>query len=140
MNRAEQKLQTAVVVALRRHFDCLPYHVPNGGARTRLEALAFRDAGATAGVPDLVVPGREGRTLYLELKAGVQARERDVAPSARIHSADPAQKRFIADLRERGFRVAIIDSVEEALAEAEAFGLGPRRKPVRSEAALSTGF
>lgn len=140
MKRAEQKLQTAIVVALRRQFDCFVYHVPNGGARTRLEALAFRDAGVTAGVPDLPVVGRDGRTLYLEIKDQVQARERPVPPSERIHSADPAQKLVIADLRERGFRVAIVDSVFDAVAEAEAFGLGPKRAPVRSAAAISTGF
>jgi len=140
MTHGEQKLQTKIVVALRKRFDCFVFHVPNGGARTRLEALAFKDAGTTAGVPDLIVVGREGRTLYMELKDRVQARERAVSPTERIHSADPAQKLVIADLRERGFTVALLDSVEDAIVEAEAFGLGPKRAPVRSAAAVSTGF
>ncbi|MCP1558601.1 UNVERIFIED_ORG: hypothetical protein M2438_002688 [Methylobacterium sp. SuP10 SLI 274] len=140
MNRPEQKIQTAIVVALRRRFDCFPFHVPNGGARTRLEAIAFKDAGTTAGVPDLPVLGRDGSIFFLEIKAKVQVRERNVPPTERIHSCDPAQKLVIADFRARGFTVAIVDSVEDAVAVAEACGLTEVRKPIRSQAAISTGF
>jgi len=141
MNRPEQKIQTAIVVAYRRRFDCFVYHCPNGGARTRLEAIAFKDAGLTAGVPDLQAAGRDGAILYLEIKDKIQARERDVPLDERIHSADPNQKLVISDLRARGFTVVIVSSVEEAIAAGEAFGLGPKlAPPPRSTAAISTGF
>lgn len=141
MKHAEQKLQTAIVVALRKRFDCLVFHVPNGGARTRLEALAFKDAGVTAGVADLTVTGPDQRILFLEIKDGVQARERRVDPFERIHSLDPAQKTFAERERAFGHRVAVVDSVEDAVSACEALGFPPRpAAPARSAAALSTGF
>lgn len=141
MKYAEQKLQTAIVVGLRRTFDCLVWHCPNGGARTRLEALAFKDAGVTAGVADLTVTGPDRLILFIEIKDEVQVRERSVSPFERIHSLDPAQKVFAE--RERGFghRVAVVDSVEDAVTACEAVGFPPKpAAPPRSAAALSTGF
>lgn len=141
MNRAEQKIQTAIVVAFRRRFDAIVTHVPNGGARTALEALAFKDAGLTAGIPDLICLDHGGRALFIEVKAQVQARDRAVAPEKRLFSLSDSQRVVVPRLRERGFTVAVVDSVDEALASAEAFGLAPKRlAPPRPEAALSTGF
>lgn len=141
MNRPEQKIQTAIVVAFRRRFDALTVHCPNGGARTELEALNFKDAGTTAGVPDLLVFSRDGRLLLIEVKAKVQARERGVPPCGRILSASDSQKIVIPDLRRRGFTVAIVDNVEDAVTVGETFGLGPKPAPApRSPEALATGF
>lgn len=143
MNRAEQRIQTAIVVAYRKRFDCRIIHIPNGGARTKLEAIAMRDAGATAGAPDLPVWSRDGQMFLMEVKQPkeILVRERDRDPFERLASADPAQRLFIADLRERGFTVAIVCSVEEALSCAEVFGLAPKRAVApRSDLAMSTGF
>lgn len=140
MTRPEQKIQTAIVVAMRRRFDAFVFHVPNGGARTTLEAIHFKDAGTTAGVPDLIAVGRRGDVLFLEIKAKVQVRERAVPPVERLASLSDSQKIVVPELRARGFTVAVVDSVEDALAAAEAFGLEPRRSAVRPSAAISTGF
>jgi hypothetical protein len=141
MKRGEQRLQTAIVVALRKRFDCFVFHVPNGGARTVLEAMAFKDAGTTAGVPDLVATGPEGRIGFLEIKDHVQVRERAVDPFERLLTLDPAQKTVVSGLRGRGFQVAVIDSVDDAVAALDRLGF-PARGPVptRSGVALGTGF
>jgi hypothetical protein len=71
--RAEEALQRAVVdlLALYEQRDLLAYaHVPNGGLRTASEAGRFRAMGVRAGVPDLLVWIRGGRSIGLELKAG----------------------------------------------------------------------
>lgn len=141
MNRREQKLQTAIVVALRRRFDCLPWHVPNGGARTRLEAIAFKDAGVTAGVPDLTICGPDGLVLFIEIKDRVQVRERDVSVFERHHSLDPAQKEVARRLRGYARPVAVVDSVEDAVLACEDVGFPPRPAVIaRSPEAMATGF
>lgn len=141
MKRGEQKLQTAIVVALRKQFDCFVFHVPNGGVRTALEAMAFKDAGTTAGVPDLIATGPEGRIGFLEIKDRVQVRERAVDPFDRLLTLDPAQKTVVSGLRGRGFRVAVIDSVDDAVAALNSLGFPPKpRGGARSEIALATEF
>lgn len=141
MNRPEQRIQTAIVVAMRKRFDAIVTHVPNGGARTRLEALAFKDAGLTAGIPDLIAFDTGGRILMLEIKDEVQKRDAKIPPTERVHSLSDSQRLVVPALRERGFTVAVVASVDEALAVSEAFGLAPKREAApRSEAAASTGF
>lgn len=71
--KAEEALQRAVVqlLALYEQRDWLAFcHVPNGGLRTASEAGRFRAMGVRAGVPDLLVWIRGGRSIGLELKAG----------------------------------------------------------------------
>ena len=48
----------------------LLYHVPNGGLRSKTEAVRFKRVGVKAGVPDLCLPvARDGfHGLYIELK------------------------------------------------------------------------
>lgn len=48
------------------------HHVPNGGKRDKVTAMALKRQGVKAGVPDIVLPAaREGyHGLYIELKAG----------------------------------------------------------------------
>lgn len=143
MRHEEQRIQTAIVVAFRKRFDAFTYHCPNGGARTRLEALAFKDAGLTAGVPDLQSVGRHGRILYLEVKrpAEIKRAERDSAPTERFESLSDSQRLVVPELRARGFTVGVVCSVDEAVRVAEEFGFAPKREaPARSPEALATGF
>lgn len=141
MKHAEQKLQTAIVVALRKRFDCFVFHVPNGGVRTALEAMAFKDAGTTAGVPDLIATGPEGRIAFLEIKDRVQVRERAIDPFERLLTLDPAQKTVVSELRDRGFQVAVIDSVDDAVAALDRLDFPPKpRALARSAEAIATGF
>ena len=71
--RPEQALQRAVVDYLRlieNLGELTFFHVPNGGARSRVEAGIFKGLGTRAGVPDLVLLFPEGRAAFIELKAG----------------------------------------------------------------------
>lgn len=124
VNRPEQRLQTRIVNRLRRDFDCEPYAVPNGGKRGKLEAIRLKEMGVKAGHPDLIVYGREARNFLIEVKSD-------------DGSLSKAQKDAIADLRERGNVVYVVDTLEGAVQAAQDFGLGPRRSAPR--AAIDTG-
>ncbi len=114
--RPEQQLQTRIVARLRRDFDCAPFAVPNGGSRGRLEAVRLKESGVVAGHPDLVVYGREGRVVLLEVKA----------PGGDLNAA---QRRVIPDLQGRGFPVFVVDTVEEAVQALHEVGFGPPQAP-----------
>lgn len=49
----------------------LLFHIPNGGKRSKSEAVRFRAAGVRSGVPDLFLPCSRGRYhgLWIEMKA-----------------------------------------------------------------------
>jgi hypothetical protein len=68
--RPEQALQKAVMsfldVALPT--DAYAFAVPNGGARSPVEASIFKGQGVKAGVPDIAIIHR-GRYIGIELKA-----------------------------------------------------------------------
>ena len=85
MNRPEQVFQRAVVqfldAALR---DCIWFHCPNGGGRSKAEAGILKSMGVRAGVADLVIINEFGRVHFIELKAGKG-------------SLSPAQKAFRAE-------------------------------------------
>lgn len=48
----------------------LLFHIPNGGLRSKPEAVRFKRAGVKAGVPDLFLPVARGRShgLFVEMK------------------------------------------------------------------------
>ena len=119
--RPEHLIQVAIVNRLRAEFDAIVAAVPNGGGRGKLEAVALKEEGVEPGHPDLIAYGREGRALLLEVKA----------PSG---SLSLVQRRLIPDLRERGFPVAVVRSVDEALAAMREAGFGPRRPPAAEPA------
>jgi hypothetical protein len=110
--RPEQILQTRIVARLRRDFDCAPFAVPNGGTRGRVEAIRLKESGVVAGHPDLIVYGREGLVVLLEVKA----------PGGDLSDA---QRVVIPDLQSRGFPVFIVDTVEEAVEALRDTGFGP---------------
>jgi hypothetical protein len=140
MKRPEQKLQTAIVTKLRRSFDCFVTHVPNGGARTPLEALAFKDAGLTAGTPDLLACAPGPVLVFVEIKARILAKERGVPPFGRLASLDPAQQQVVQRLRRMGFRVAVVDSVEDAVEALTTSGFPPKAAaPARVSAPPRSG-
>ncbi|WP_053080453.1 VRR-NUC domain-containing protein [Methylobacterium variabile] len=114
--RPEHDIQVKIVNRLRGEFDAVVAAVPNGGRRGKLEAVSLLEEGVEPGHPDLIAYGREGRTLLLEVKA----------PGG---SLSPVQRRLIPDLRERGFPVAVVRGVAEAVAAMREAGFGPRRAP-----------
>jgi hypothetical protein len=70
MNRPEQTLQRQVVAFLNATApNCIFYHVPNGGGRSRVEAAILKGLGVRAGVPDLAFVLADGRAAFIELKA-----------------------------------------------------------------------
>ena len=46
------------------------YHIPNGGLRSKSEAVRFKRAGTKRGVPDICLPAPRGiyHGLYIEMK------------------------------------------------------------------------
>lgn len=112
--RPEQILQTKIVARLRREFDCAPFAVPNGGSRGHIEAVRLKESGVVAGHPDLVVYGRDGRVVLLEVKA----------PGGDLNAA---QRRVIPDLQDRGFPVSVVDTVEGAVKALRDAGFEPPR-------------
>lgn len=112
--RPEQILQARIVARLQRDFDCAPFAVPNGGTRGRIEAVRLKESGVVAGHPDVIVYGRESRLVLLEVKA-------------EGGSLNAAQRRVLPDLEERGFKVAVVDTVEGAVEALKQAGFGPAR-------------
>ncbi|ACL60616.1 nuclease [Methylobacterium nodulans] len=141
--RDEQRIQTAIVTAMHRAFDCRCVHVANGGARGKLEAVAFKAMGVWAGHPDLNVYGRSGAAplFMIEVKERIQARERAVPADQRFWSLSDEQKPVVSELRERGIRVFVVDSPEDAVAAGGRMGLRARSEAPRSAAyAIATGL
>ena len=67
---AEARTQAAVVEWIRLVApQLIAFHVPNGGYRTPAEAARMKWVGVLAGVPDLVVLGRDGQSWLIEVKA-----------------------------------------------------------------------
>lgn len=72
----EEEEQTAVMhwaemMAGRWPELRLLFHIPNGGKRSKSEAVRFRAAGVRSGVPDLFLPCSRGgfNGLWIEMKA-----------------------------------------------------------------------
>lgn len=70
----------------------LTHHVPNGGKRSKSEAVRFRAMGVKAGVSDVCLPVPRGRYhgLYIEMKA----------LDGRLASE---QKNFLTAVRKQGY-------------------------------------
>ena len=67
---AEARTQAAIVEWIRLVApDLLVFHVPNGGFRKPAEAARMRWIGVLAGIPDLVLLGRDGQSWLIEVKA-----------------------------------------------------------------------
>lgn len=81
----------------------LLYHIPNGGWRHKATGVMLKRLGAKAGVLDLHLPVPRCRwhSLYIEMKFG-------------DNKTSPAQKQWIAALREQGHRVEVCYSAEAA--------------------------
>ena len=117
---AEEKIQAKIIAELHRRYECLVVHVPNGGYRSKTEAVRLKETGVTAGHPDLIVYRPGGGVYLIEVKA----------PGGTI---SPAQKAFGSRLRRWSFNVAVVFSVEEALKAAEIWCLPPRREETAPE-------
>lgn len=100
----EHIIQTKFVQRVRHlRSDLLCWATPNGGLRHPSVAAQLKAEGALAGVPDIFIAraNRKHHGLYLEFKT----------PKGRTSDS---QKKIIAKLREEGYRVKIVRSVDSA--------------------------
>ena len=97
--------QQWLVEWLRRRGGVLFAAVPNGGERNPREGMALRRQGVSAGVPDILIfEARQGaHGLAIEMKR------------VRGGTVTPQQRRWHADLRERGWRVEVCRGHEAAI-------------------------
>ena len=115
MRRPEQDFQASLVrtlgIALTRETTF--FHIPNGGARSKIEAAIFKGLGVMPGLPDLVFIN-EGRIFGMELKA----------PNGRISNSQHAAN--VALTRAGMPPVAVIRDTQQALAQLRIWGLPTR--------------
>jgi hypothetical protein len=119
--------EAAIQRAVFQHFgwrsapDVFAFHVPNGGARRRIEAVILRGLGTTPGIPD-VIAVKAGRVFGLELKSA----------GGRLSAAQRATHEA---MRAAGAVVGVAAGLDDALAWLEGHGLllgtaGAIRAPV----------
>jgi hypothetical protein len=108
---SEDDIQAAVVQHLnvRGLRGLVAFAVPNGGARSRVEAAIMKSTGTVAGVPDLAIVSG-GRFYSLELKT-------------EMGRLSPAQIAMQERLRGAGANVATAYGLDDALAILESWGL-----------------
>lgn len=101
------------------------HHVPNGGKRDRMTAIALKRQGVKSGVPDIVLPYPHARYhgLYIELKAGK-------------NTTTAEQRKWLKYLSEHGYYTAVCygwdtarDLIITYLKEPE--NLGPNNRIIR---------
>lgn len=72
MKRVEDKLQENCARFLnsieRYHGGFIWFHVPNEGKRTKAYGAKLKRMGMRAGVPDIVMVFKKGKTVFVELK------------------------------------------------------------------------
>ncbi len=114
---AEARIQAAIVEWIRTvASDLIVFHPPNGGLRGKAEAARLKWTGALAGVPDLVVIGRDGRTWLMEVKTPdgyLSAEQRVIRDRCTALRIPFAVVRSIADARQ-AFAVWGIETLEAA--------------------------
>ena len=103
MKRPEQNLQIACVCWFRYQY---PYeiliHIPNGGYRTSVEALKFKQMGVLSGVPDLLLlkKSHDFSGLFIEMKSG-------------NGKLTESQKLMIERLELKGYKCEVASNFEE---------------------------
>lgn len=103
MKRPEQALQIACVKWFRyQHHDEILIHIPNGGYRTAIESLKFKQMGVLAGVPDLLLLKNSGKygALFIEMKSG-------------NGKLSDSQKSMIGRMESKGYKCEVASSFEE---------------------------
>jgi len=99
----EEAIQRAVIWWCRnREIFRLAFHVNNEGKKTVRQAGMDKARGILAGIPDICIPIRGGRTIWLELKN----------ETGRLSAA---QKEMHEHLEQRGHRVYVAYGFDEAI-------------------------
>lgn len=104
-------MQWAAVMSGRYPELRLMYHIPNGGARSKPEAVRFKAMGVKKGVPDICLPVARGQFhgLYIELKR------------QRGGKASDEQKQWIEDLRGQGYAATVCKGWKQAAGTIEIY-------------------
>lgn len=125
--RPEDILQQSIVATLRALLPkgWLVAHVPNGGKRSKAEAARFKAMGVLAGFPDLMVIGPQHKVLFMELKAPPKRLKSGAESRAKAATTD-AQDAVLGTLESAGWPVAVVRTVDEALAFLKAHGVETR--------------
>ena len=103
MKRPEQNLQITCVRWFRyQHPDEILIHIPNGGYRTAIEALKFKQMGVLSGVLDLLLLKKSGKygALFIEMKSSKG-------------KLTESQKLMIERLEMKGYKCEVASSFEE---------------------------
>lgn len=97
--------QWAELMANRYPELNLIMHIPNGGLRSKPEAVRFKRAGVKKGVPDifLPVPKKGYHGLWIEMKRQKGGR------------LSPEQKAWIDNLNAQGYLAARCDGADDAI-------------------------
>lgn len=118
-NRPSEHSEQVAVVRVLRRAGLLYCAVPNGGKRGRKEAIAFRQEGVVAGVPDLLIFTKPsgpvdyvGTALEMKRQGGVPS---DVRPE---------QRKWLRQLRELGWATVVGFGCDDALAKLRELGYG----------------
>lgn len=113
MNHIEDDIQINCVKWFSLQYPKLAlllHHSPNGGKRTKFEAIQFKRMGTRAGFPDLelLFPSKGYHALFIEMKTKV-GRQR------------PTQKVYQRALEEYGYKYVICRSLEDFMKEIKAY-------------------
>ena len=89
----------------------LLYHVPNGGLRSKSEAVRFKRVGVKSGVPDICLPvARKGyHGLYIEMKR------------QKGGTLSKPQREWLDDLFAQGYLAVRCDGADEAISTLERY-------------------
>lgn len=110
MKRPEQEIQKAILHFIRVQYPAaIVFHIPNGGARTKIEAAILKGQGVRPGVADLCVLWANGGVGFLEVKAD----------NGRLSMV---QVVFAYDCYKLGIPWACVRSVDEAQDALKAWG------------------
>ena len=117
MRHAESDIQQTCVAWFRRQYPAyakLLFAVPNGGARSAVEASIMSGEGVLAGVADvlLLVPSRKYHGLCMEFKRQA-IRYVDGKRHVLKTYQSPAQKEWQKAVEAVGYRYAVVRSLEE---------------------------
>jgi len=103
-----EKHEQAAVIGWSSHIPEIRgrlFHIPNGGSRHKLEAVALKRQGVRAGVSDLFLPVPKGKFhgMWIEMKA--------------VNGAKPskAQQEWLDDMESLGYAAIVAYGAEQAI-------------------------
>jgi len=76
------------------------FHIPNGGRRSKVEAMRFQAMGVIAGVPDLCLVVNDGHSYFFEIKGSSTA-------------VSPAQKKLHALWKSKNIPIVVCRTLQE---------------------------